>query len=76
MRKPMLERRALLLAAGAMVAGLLAGCTAKTEPQTDSAPQKETLAPGMANGESSSSAVKERRVTLHIEGMTKVLGIT
>jgi hypothetical protein len=54
---------------------LLAGCTTKTQPQADSAPQKKAPPSVTAKGESSSSA-KEQRVTLYVEGMTKVQGIT
>src|SRR5262249_7788410 len=73
--KPMPERRAVLLAASVVVAVILAGCTTKTQPQTGSAPQKEAPASATANGESSTPA-KEQRVTLYVEGMTKVQGIT
>jgi hypothetical protein len=74
--KPMREQRTVLLAAGVVIAVILAGCTTKTQPQTGSAPQKEAPKSATANGESSTSAVKEQRVTLYVEGMTKVLGIT
>ena len=69
------KRRTVLLAAGFFVTVILAGCITKTQPQTGSAPQKEASASVLANGESPNSA-KEQRVTLHVEGMTKVQGIT
>jgi hypothetical protein len=73
--KPMRERKTVLLAAGVVSAVLLAGCTTNTQPQTGSALQKEATASVTANGESSTVA-KEQQVTLHVEGMTKALGIT
>lgn len=71
----MRQRRTVLLAAGVVIAVILAGCTTKTQPQTGSAPQKEASASVTANGESSTLA-KEQRLTLYVEGMTKVQGIT
>jgi hypothetical protein len=71
----MLQRRTVLITAGVVVAVVLAGCTTKTQPQTGSAPQKEAPASVTANGESPNLA-KEQRVTLYVEGMTKVQGIT
>jgi ABC-type phosphate transport system substrate-binding protein len=54
---------------------LLVGCTTKTQPQADSAPQKGASSSVAAKGKSASAA-KEQRVTLYVEGMTKVQGIT
>lgn len=71
----MRERRTVLLAASVVIAVILAGCTTKTQPQTGGAPQKEAPASVTANSESSTLA-KEQQVTLHVEGMTKVQGIT
>jgi hypothetical protein len=64
------ERRTVLLAAG-----VVAGCTTKTQPQTASAPEKEVSSPNATKG-GPSSTPKEQRVTLYVEGMTKVQGIT
>lgn len=59
----MFKPTSLTLAAG-MVGLLLAGC-AKQEPPTHSAPET-----------ASSLSDNVKRVTLHVEGMTKVQGIT
>ena len=72
----MRERRSVFLAAGVLVAVILAGCTTKTQPQTGSTPEKGAPASATANGESPTSDLKQQRVTLYVEGMTKVLGIT
>jgi|GEM_PF-5243580 len=69
------ERRTVLLAAGVVVAVVLAGCTTKTQPQTASAPEKEVSSLSATKGEPLTSA-RQQRVTLYVEGMTKVQGIT
>jgi hypothetical protein len=71
----MREQRTVLLAAGVVIAVILAGCTTKTPPQTGSAPQKEAPASVTANGESTTLA-QGQQVTLYVEGMTKIQGIT
>ncbi len=70
----MRDRWTVLLSVG-VFALLVAGCTTKTQPQTGSAPQKEAPASVAVNSESSTLA-REQRVTLHVEGMTKIQGIT
>jgi hypothetical protein len=54
---------------------LLAGCTTKSEPQGEAAPQQDKSSSVAARGESSKAAGPQR-VTLYVEGMTKVQGIT
>jgi hypothetical protein len=68
------KRRIVLLAAGVFVL-LVTGCTTKTQPQMDSTPKEEASVPDTAKGEPLSPAGKQR-VTLYVEGMTKVQGIT
>jgi hypothetical protein len=70
----MRDRRTVLLAAG-VLALLVAGCTTKTQPQMESRPQTEVSSSDAAKGESLTSANRQR-VTLYVEGMTKVQGIT
>jgi hypothetical protein len=61
----MRERNTVLLAAG-VLGLLLAGCTANSEPKTASSPE-QSARPG---------DTKEGQVTVYVEGMTKVQGIT
>ncbi len=68
------ERKTVLLAAGVFVL-FVASCTTKTQPQINTTPKEEASAPGTAKGEPVSPAGKQR-VTLYVEGMTKVQGIT
>jgi len=61
----MRERRTVLFAAG-VLGLLLASCTTNSEPKTASSPEQSAR-----RGDS-----KEGHVTLYVEGMTKVQGIT
>lgn len=70
MVKPMYM--ALVAALGSM---LLAGCTSKSKPQGETAPQRDASSSVPAKGKSSKVAGPQR-VTLYVEGMTKVQGIT
>jgi uncharacterized lipoprotein YajG len=54
---------------------LLAGCTTKTQPQADSASQTDASSSVTAKAKSP-AAGHDLRVTLYVEGMTKVQGIT
>ena len=61
----MRKRRKVQLAAG--VLGLfLAGCTINSEPKDPSSPEER----------SATKDAKEEQVTVYVEGMTKVQGIT
>ncbi len=62
-----------VLGAGVLVA-LLAGCSTKTPPQADNSPQNPSASPETTQGGPSNPA--KQRVTLYVEGMTKVQGIT
>jgi copper chaperone CopZ/thioredoxin-related protein len=54
---------------------LLAGCTTKPKPQGEAAPQQDAP-PSVAGKGDSSKAAGPQRVTLYVESMTKVQGIT
>jgi hypothetical protein len=57
----------------ALSALLVSGCSTKTQPQADSAPQTDASSV-TAKGEFS-RAGQDRRVTLYVEGMAKIQGI-
>jgi hypothetical protein len=68
------DRTTLLLAVGLFIL-LVLGCTTKTAPPTESMSQEKRSSPDTAKAKSLTSAAKQR-VTLYVEGMTKVQGIT
>ncbi|MCI0459318.1 MAG: hypothetical protein L0Z62_20405 [Gemmataceae bacterium] len=70
----MSEQMTLTLAA--TVLGLLfSGCTSNTEPGTADAPKQGASVPLPRHGHVDTGA-REERVTVYVEGMTKLQGIT
>jgi hypothetical protein len=68
------ERMAMTLAATAL--GLvLTGCASNTEPETADAPKQGASVASSQHGEAKAGA-REERVTVYVEGMTKLQGIT
>jgi hypothetical protein len=60
----------------ATVLGLwLSGCTSNTEPGTADAPKQRASVSSLRHGGAADGA-REERVTVYVEGMTKLQGIT